>query len=575
MRARRPREDWLPGFVKIAAIGTLADVVPLVGENRVIAQARARHAVARAAQGRPAGAARRRAGSSGRRIDSYHVGFVIAPRINAAGRMSTPDIATRLLLAVDEALAEEARALAEQLNAENTRRQQEEAGDRRRGAEDRRDRSRRRRRAPCSSSRARAGTAASSASWPASSSTRSTGRPIVLSIEGGRGPRLVPQHPGVRHARRARSVRAAAACASAGTRRRPGWRSAAPQIREFRAARQRPRRRAARPRRPAAAAADRRRARLRRRHRAARRRRWRRSRRSAPANPRPVFARERRRDLSTARAASRSATSRWRSGTRGGCCGRSRGGRRAPRRSSRPTGRRVDVAFALEQNHWNGETYLEVSLSDIRPTRHLPADPAGGRHQRGVAVHWRWTSQSAWSLAPLPEPDVVLRMASWQKRARLVVAAVGIAVVVVVALTVRHRAGAGARRTGRTPRPEGRLGERPASDSRSRPARRSRASSTPSRTLAYDGRLDEADQAEGHQGPQTACATWSPARKRKRRPRPVAASTMNGDVHLTVERRPRREDRRRATYSRSERMIARARARELRARARSTAPASA
>ena len=36
--SRSGRESWLPGFVKIAAIGTLADVVPLVGENRVIAK---------------------------------------------------------------------------------------------------------------------------------------------------------------------------------------------------------------------------------------------------------------------------------------------------------------------------------------------------------------------------------------------------------------------------------------------------------------------------------------------------------------------------------------------------------
>ena len=35
---RAGRDSWLPGFVKIAAIGTLADVVPLVGENRVIAK---------------------------------------------------------------------------------------------------------------------------------------------------------------------------------------------------------------------------------------------------------------------------------------------------------------------------------------------------------------------------------------------------------------------------------------------------------------------------------------------------------------------------------------------------------
>ena len=41
--------------------------------------------------------------------------------------MSTPDIAARLLLASDEAMADEARELAEQLNTENIRRQQEEA----------------------------------------------------------------------------------------------------------------------------------------------------------------------------------------------------------------------------------------------------------------------------------------------------------------------------------------------------------------------------------------------------------------------------------------------------------------
>src|SRR5262249_5895747 len=67
------------------------------------------------------------AGLSGKTIDSYHISFMVAPRVNAAGRMSTPDIATRLLLAADEAMAEEARALAQQLDGENVRRQQEEA----------------------------------------------------------------------------------------------------------------------------------------------------------------------------------------------------------------------------------------------------------------------------------------------------------------------------------------------------------------------------------------------------------------------------------------------------------------
>ena len=60
-------------------------------------------------------------------MDSYHIGFMVAPRVNAAGRMSTPDIATRLLLAADETMADEARQLALQLDGENVRRQDEEA----------------------------------------------------------------------------------------------------------------------------------------------------------------------------------------------------------------------------------------------------------------------------------------------------------------------------------------------------------------------------------------------------------------------------------------------------------------
>ena len=123
---RAGRSKWLPAFVKIAAIGTLADVVPLVGENRVIARfgleslSRGPHTVGLRAL-------LDCCGLTGKTIDSYQVAFMLAPRVNAAGRMSTPDIATRLLLATDAALEQEARGLAQQLNDENLRRQQEEA----------------------------------------------------------------------------------------------------------------------------------------------------------------------------------------------------------------------------------------------------------------------------------------------------------------------------------------------------------------------------------------------------------------------------------------------------------------
>src|SRR5262245_32866788 len=120
------RESWLPGFIKVAAIGTLADVVPLVGENRVIAKvgldllSRGPHKVGLRSL-------LDICGLSGKTIDSYHISFMVAPRVNAAGRMSTPDIATRLLLASDEAMAEEVRQLAMQLDGENLRRQEEES----------------------------------------------------------------------------------------------------------------------------------------------------------------------------------------------------------------------------------------------------------------------------------------------------------------------------------------------------------------------------------------------------------------------------------------------------------------
>jgi single-stranded-DNA-specific exonuclease len=122
----RGRERLLPAFVKVAAIGTLADVVPLVGENRIIAKvgldllSQGPHKVGLRALLEVAGLV-------GKPIDSGHVAFQLAPRVNAAGRMASPDMAARLLLAADETMAAEAQDLARQLDGENLRRQEEEA----------------------------------------------------------------------------------------------------------------------------------------------------------------------------------------------------------------------------------------------------------------------------------------------------------------------------------------------------------------------------------------------------------------------------------------------------------------
>jgi single-stranded-DNA-specific exonuclease len=120
--------DTLSHFIKIAAIGTLADVVPLVGENRVIASF-GLSGLSRGPHGVGLEALLEEAQLSGRRLDSFHVSFMLAPRLNAAGRMSSPDLAADLLLlrGRDDEIRERARQLAKRLSEENTKRREQEA----------------------------------------------------------------------------------------------------------------------------------------------------------------------------------------------------------------------------------------------------------------------------------------------------------------------------------------------------------------------------------------------------------------------------------------------------------------
>jgi single-stranded-DNA-specific exonuclease len=100
----------------LVALGTIADVVPLLGENRILAS----HGLLRLNRRERLGlqALGEVAGASGD-LGAYHVAFVLGPRLNAAGRMGTADAALELLLTGRE---ERARSLAAELDVCNRER---------------------------------------------------------------------------------------------------------------------------------------------------------------------------------------------------------------------------------------------------------------------------------------------------------------------------------------------------------------------------------------------------------------------------------------------------------------------
>lgn len=104
------------GLADLAAIGSIADVVPLEGENRAIA----RIGLAALAEGARPGLAAllTAAGVAPERVTPERVSFAIAPRINALGRVGHALDAARLLLADDPAEIERLVALIETANSE-------------------------------------------------------------------------------------------------------------------------------------------------------------------------------------------------------------------------------------------------------------------------------------------------------------------------------------------------------------------------------------------------------------------------------------------------------------------------
>lgn len=108
-------------FVDLVTVGTVADVMPLIKENRELV----RRGVNMLADSDRIGiqALIEAAGLGSRKMTSTSVAFGICPRINAAGRMGSADRAIRLLLSDD---FDEAMLLAQEINDENVTRQQTE-----------------------------------------------------------------------------------------------------------------------------------------------------------------------------------------------------------------------------------------------------------------------------------------------------------------------------------------------------------------------------------------------------------------------------------------------------------------
>lgn len=111
------KEQYYRAFLDLAALGTIADVMPLQGENRIIAK----FGLERLGDTKKVGikalkqAAQMKV-DEGQPLRAYHVGFVLGPRLNAAGRIDDAALALKLLLTNDAAEASEIAGFIEEVN---------------------------------------------------------------------------------------------------------------------------------------------------------------------------------------------------------------------------------------------------------------------------------------------------------------------------------------------------------------------------------------------------------------------------------------------------------------------------
>ncbi len=116
MLKRRPLADYdLKNLLDMVSVATIADIVPMVGENRLIV----RHGLKRLPTTANLGlrALQKAVGMNGN-ATSMDVGFRIGPRLNAAGRMDQPEMALATLMCEDPAEAEQLAQLLDDFNRE-------------------------------------------------------------------------------------------------------------------------------------------------------------------------------------------------------------------------------------------------------------------------------------------------------------------------------------------------------------------------------------------------------------------------------------------------------------------------
>jgi single-stranded-DNA-specific exonuclease len=107
-----------PKYLSLAAIGTIADIVPLIDGNRILAKAGIYHLSK--SDFLPLQQIIQAAGLANKAITAGHVGYQLAPRLNVAGRMASAQLALDLLTGDDP---QDLQNLAQELNRLNAKRQ--------------------------------------------------------------------------------------------------------------------------------------------------------------------------------------------------------------------------------------------------------------------------------------------------------------------------------------------------------------------------------------------------------------------------------------------------------------------